>query len=121
MLHRLDCVLLVAEGRSMHEVADWFAVDQRTIQRWVHAAYASGIAGLAEHHNGGRPAKLTPKQQQSIQLDLQATPMAFGYPARQWTGKRLAFHLERRYAVKISIRSCQRMIVCHRAGLAAQD
>ena len=111
VLHRLDGVLLVAAGRSLDEVADWFGVDRRTIQRWVHAAYAQGIGGLAEHLNGGRPAKLSSALERSIRLDLQASPGTFGYPDQQWTGKRLALHLHKHHHVTLSVRTCQRMIL----------
>lgn len=120
LLHRLDCVLLVAEGRSLCEVADWFDVDRRTIQRWVHAAYSEGIDGLVEHHNGGRPSKLTSEQEQSIWLVLQASPNAYGYSDRQWTGKRLALHLDKHHAVTMSVRTCQRMIARSRISLSPQ-
>lgn len=54
-LHRLHCLLLIAEGRSCYEVARWFGEDPRTIERWVHALDWYGIEGLREHHAGGRP------------------------------------------------------------------
>lgn len=116
LLHRLDCVLLVAAGRCLNEVADLFGVDRRTIQRWVHAAYSDGIDGLVEHHNGGRPAKLSSEQEQSIRLVLQASPGACGYPDQQWTGKRLALHLDKHHDVTMSVRTCQRMILRSRDG-----
>ena len=118
LMHRLDCVLLIAEGRSVSEVADWFGVGKRSVQRWVHAADASGIDGLLEHRKGGRPASLSHEQGQSLSRDLLASPSAFGYRDRQWSGKRLALHLEERYAIKISVRTCQRMVSRSRIGLA---
>jgi transposase len=113
-VHRLDCVLLVAEGRSCAEVAEWFGVDKRTIERWVHAAYAQGIDGLAEHPHGGRPKKLSAAEVQSIWAGLLMPPSACGYQDAEWTGKRLALHIEKCHAIKLSVRSCQRMIAsCH--------
>ena len=116
LLHRLHCVLLVAAGRSRSEVAEWFEVDRRTIQRWVHAAYVLGIEGLIDHHNGGRPATMTCQQLEWIRVDLQASPRASGYPDRAWTGKRLALHLAKCYDLNMSVRSCQRLIARSRAG-----
>lgn len=118
VLHRLDCVLLVSDGRSYSEVADWFGVDRRTIKRWVHAAYVRGVDGLVKHRSQGRPAKLLSQQMQRISLDLLASPGVCGYQDPKWTGKRLALHLDKCYGVSLSIRSCQRMISRSHAGLA---
>lgn len=119
LMHRLDCVLLVAEGRSTHEVAQWLGVGERSVQRWIRAAGTSGIEGLLEHHCGGRPPALTPAQMQTIKRDLQATPGDFGYPDRRWTGKRLALHLDRCHAIGMSVRHCQRIIADSSSGALA--
>lgn len=117
LLHRLDGVLLVAEGRSCSEVAAWFGVNRRTVERWVHAADAQGADGLAEHHqHSGRPAKLSCAQQDVIGLALLAAPLVHGYPERRWTGKRLALHLASRFGLALSVRSCQRLIAGPRAN-----
>lgn len=118
LLHRLDCVLLIAEGRSVQEVAHWFGVSKRSVQRWVHAAYLSGIDGLIQHCHDGRPPCLSPEQAHAIRRDLMAPPGACGYPDLRWTGKRLAWHLHRCYGLKISERSSQRIIARSRGGIA---
>ena len=109
-LHRLHCVLLVAEGRSCYEVARWFGEDPRTIERWVHALNEHGIEGLREHHSGGRPTKLADKQMQRLALDLQKPPRVCGYSEREWSGKLLVQHLEGCYGIKLSVRQCQRVM-----------
>lgn len=109
-LHRLHCVLLVAEGRSCYEVARWFGKDPRTVERWVHALDEHGIEGLREHHAGGRPIKLDDNQMQRLALDLQKPPRLCGYPARRWSGMLLTRHIEGQYGVKLSARECQRII-----------
>lgn len=115
LLHRLDGVLLVAEGRSCSEVASWFGVNRRTVERWVHAADLRGADGLAEHHpHTGRPAKLSSAQAQGIRLALLDAPCACGYPERRWTGKRLALHLARHLGLDLSVRSCQRLMAGNR-------
>lgn len=119
LMHRLDCVLLVFEGRSLREVADWFGVGKRSVQRWVHAVYERGLDGLRDHRKGGRPSKLTCEREQAVRRDLQVTPGVCGYPGLQWTGKRLAMHLDKRYAVEVSVRTCQRMIARSRTGVPA--
>ncbi len=121
LVHRLDAVMLVAQGRSCQEVGDWFGVDRRTIERWVHAAYVSGLSGLATHHAGGKPATLSVAQWQSVLSDLRLAPSHFGHAERRWSGKRLAQHLHQHHGVQLSVRSCQRLIAAARRALAAAD
>lgn len=109
-LHRLHCVLLVAENRSCYEVAQWFGENPRTIQRWVHAFYSYGMEGLRHHHSGGRRAKLADAQMQHLALDLQEPPHMFGYLEREWSGKLLTRYVESSYGIKLSVRQCQRII-----------
>jgi transposase len=109
-LHRLHCILLVAEDRSCYEVARWFGENSRTIQRWVRAFDKDGVESLRNHHSGGRRAKLANEQMQHLTADLLKLPSVSGYPERKWTGKFLAQHVERRYGVKLSVRQCQRII-----------
>jgi len=109
-LHRLHCMLLIAEGRSCCEVARWFGKHPRTVERWVHALDRHGIEGLRKHHAGGRPAALTGEQAQRLALDLQKPPGVFRYSEREWSGKLLAQHLVANCGIRLSVRQCQRML-----------
>ena len=109
-LHRLHCVLLIAEGRSCYEVARWYGWDPRTIEHWVRALGPRGVEGLAEHHGGGRPTRLSGELEQRLSLELREPPNAVGYAEREWTGRLLAFHLAASYGTMLSPRQCQRML-----------
>ncbi len=109
-LHRLHCILLVAESHSCYEVAQWFGENPRTIQRWVHAFDKNGMEGLRKHYSGGRRTKLADEQMQRLALDLQKPTCVFGYPKRDWGGKLLTQHIEKYYGIKLSVRQCQRII-----------
>lgn len=110
VLHRLDAVLLVAEGQPCGEVARLFGVDRRTVERWVHAAYVGGVDALAEHHHGGRPGRLSADQTAELQALLRAPPSACGYGGARWCGKRLASHVAKIWGVSLSVRTCQRLM-----------
>lgn len=119
LVHRLDCVLLVAQGRGCGEVADWFGIDQRTVQRWVHNAYVNGLQGLALAHRGGRPCALGVDEAARVEDDLQAPPARLGYAQLRWTGKLLARHLSTRYHTELAVRTCQRLLKASRATQAS--
>jgi transposase len=50
------CILLVMDGRSCPEIAQWLSRDEDTIRGWVHAFNQSGLQGLERESIPGRPA-----------------------------------------------------------------
>jgi transposase len=53
---RYHCILLLLDGKSCPEIAQWLYRDEETIRRWVHAFHTSGLAGLEREASPGRPA-----------------------------------------------------------------
>ena len=53
LLGRVECVLLVNEGRSIAEVARWFGVHRRTLERWMAQYRRHGEAGLQDESRTG--------------------------------------------------------------------
>ncbi|MBL8484980.1 MAG: transposase [Rhodocyclaceae bacterium] len=109
-LHKLHALLLVGNGRSCYEVAQWFDESPRTIERWVRAFERQGADGLAERHAGGRSPCVSEQDVAALVLGLSAAPgaAAGSYPA--WTGKRLQQQLQARFGVNLSARHCQRLL-----------
>jgi transposase len=80
-MHRLHCVVLVAEGHSCAEVARWFGGSRRTIERWVHSFEKDGIEGIrAQRGGGGRPAKMTGVRLRELAVDSGSAARCFGVP-----------------------------------------
>lgn len=109
-LHRLHCVLLVAEGRSAQEVAQWHGVDPSSVARWVRRFNEHGLDGLREGRRAGRPGRLDSEQLKALSADLKKHPRAFRYVQATWNGFLLAAHLENRYGIRLSVRQCQRLL-----------
>ncbi len=109
-LPRLHCVLLVEQGRSTQEVAQWYADDASSVARWLRQFNESGLEGLREGRKSGRPGKLGSEHRQALREDLRKPPTAFGYAQATWDGKLLATHLAARYAIRLSVRQCQRLL-----------
>lgn len=107
--HRLHGVLLVSQGISCYQVAEWLGQDPRTVQRWVNRFEDRGFAGLQEGQRLGRPSRLQPSQWEEIGQVLRQPPRSFGYPQNLWDGKLLAHHLAKAYGVDLGMRQCQRM------------
>jgi transposase len=107
--HRLHGVLLVSQGLSASQVAEWFGEDPRTVARWVHRFEARGFAALHEGERPGRPPRLTPRQVAAVDRVLRQAPRTLGYPQTLWDGKLLAHHVAARFGVSLGVRQCQRL------------
>jgi transposase len=53
---RYHAILLLIDGRSCPEVAQWLYRDEETIRSWVHAFNEAGLQGLECTPGPGRPA-----------------------------------------------------------------
>jgi transposase len=52
---RYHCILLLMDGRSCPEVAQWLYRDEETVRAWVHAFNEAGLPGLKRAPIPGRP------------------------------------------------------------------
>ena len=118
-LHRLYCVLLVSRGRSCDEVACWFGISARSVERWAHAYVELGCKGLKDHPAGGRPALLSPDLTRRLEELISGAPSAVGYLEPSWTGALVARHLATHFGVHLSVRHCQRVLHAHERRLAS--
>jgi transposase len=53
---RYHTILLLMDGKSCPEIAQWFYRDEETIRTWVHAFHEAGLPGLEHAPIPGRPA-----------------------------------------------------------------
>ncbi len=109
-LHRIHCMLLLAQGFSCYQVAEWFDEHPRTVERWAHYYKQYGIDGLRDDQKTGRPAKLRDDQLRQVQKDILKLPRELGYSQDAWNGKLLQNYLEHHHDVGLSVRQCQRIL-----------
>lgn len=107
---RLHCVLLVGEGRPVGEVARWFGIHRRTLERWVAHYRAQGQDGLRDGGRCGRPPRLGEQEFETLRGEIAEPPVALGYYSPEWSGRLLKAHLAGRYSVSFSLRQCQRLL-----------
>ena len=107
--HRLHGVLLVAQGMSAPQVAQFLGDGTRTVEYWVKRFNEEGLSGLVEGERPGRPARLSEAQLEQIGVILREPPRAHGMTGNLWDGKTLAEWLRRNWTVELSVRQCQRL------------
>jgi len=107
--HRLQGVLLVAQGMTCPEVSQVLGDAPRSVEYWVRRFEARGLAGLVEGERSGRPKRLNGLQLREIDAVLRRTPRDFGLTGTLWDGKTLSAWIERQCGVRLGVRQCQRL------------
>lgn len=107
--HRLHAILLIAQGLSAREAADWLGDAARTVELWVHRFQEDGLEGLHEIRRPGRPSRLSPKQIAQVQAVLLSAPADAGLNADAWDSNALSMHL-RSLGVQLKPRQCRNLL-----------
>ena len=116
--HQLSVVLRVLRGASTYEASRAFGFSSRTIEYWGNRLVSNGLHGLWDGKHPGRPSRLSAFQIQGLRKELRRYPRDLGYDQNLWDGVLLSHHLEKNYAVSLSVRQCQRLF--HQMGFSLQ-
>lgn len=116
--HRLAVVLHVLRGASAYEASRAFGFSSRAIEYWINRLASNGPHGLWDGKHPGRPSRLSASQMQVLRKELRRNPRDIGYDQNLWDGVLLSHHLEKNYAISLSIRQCQRLF--HQMGFSLQ-
>jgi transposase len=106
---RVQAILLVAQGRSVAEVAQITGAQPWSIYAWVRAYLQTHDPDhVADAPRPGRPRVAETLTQARLVREFRRDPLRLGYNATGWTVALLAKHLERQYDVAISPRTLRR-------------
>ena len=108
--HRLHALLLVSQGMTVQEAANFLGDSPRTIQYWVRRFDNNGCDGLREAQRPGRPSRLQPDQIADIHAALQHKPCEHGLTGNLWDGQTLATYIESKFAVELKARQCRNLL-----------
>lgn len=99
---RCLAVLLRVKGTPNQAIAGILGVTGRSVERWIKAYRADGVAGLRRRpHPGGKP-RITQDQGRTIAETALRSPRAFGYLRNEWSIRLLARHLTMELGIRIS-------------------
>ena len=108
--HRLHALLLVDQGMSSRQTAQFLGDSPRTVAYWVQRFEAEGLAGLADAERPGRPRRLDQEQIYHIEKALHKSPPDLGLSANSWDGKTLSLYIKQRFEIQLGVRQCQRLL-----------
>ena len=112
LVRRIHAVMLLAEGKTLDDIAEMLGVGEQTVRDWVHAFIAQGVASLFYRPRAGRPAKLTVSQRKELKEVVLNGPEAAGYSSGCWTSGMIADLIKLRFGVDYAPR-----YVCHLLGV----
>jgi len=107
--HRLHAILLVAQGMSSRQAAQFLGDSPRTVAYWVQRFEAEGLAGLADADRPGRRRKLDQEHIHQIEKALRESPLDFGLSVNLWDGKTLSAYIKEQFGIQLGVRQCQRL------------
>ena len=107
--HRLHAILLVVQGMSSRQAAQFLGDSPRTVAYWVQRFEAEGLAGLADADRPGRPRRLDQEQIYHIEKVLRKSPLDLGLSVNLWDGKTLSVYVKQQFEIQLGVRQCQRL------------
>ncbi len=82
---RCPAMLMASRGRRHRQMAEALRRSGRTLQRWVHASHAQGLAGLKPRGVPGRTAKIPEAMAPESRTWVPAGPAGCGLDRAHWT------------------------------------
>lgn len=107
---RYLALVLMHDFKSCVKVAELMQKTSRTIQSWVNLFNNGGKPALIPNSPSGRPSRLTEEQKELLKKDVLTDPRALGYEFSNWEGKSVAYHVKKKYGVKLGVRAAQKLL-----------
>lgn len=106
---RIQAVLLVAQGRTVPEVAEIAGVRPWAVYDWIRTYLQTHDPDrLRDAPRPGRPRAATAITNERIAREIRRDPMRLGYNSTGWTVALLADHLRHKYGSAITVRTLRR-------------
>ena len=108
---RMLALALVMEGHGRSEAARAAGMDRQTLRDWVHRYNESGLAGLHNAAERGRPPrKLTPEQEATVAAWVRRGPTA-EHKIVRWRCVDLRDEIARAFGVQLHERTVGKLLV----------
>jgi transposase len=100
LVKRLHVLLAVAEGMTVHDVAQMLGLGEQTVRDYLHSFLWRGVASLVYQRPPGRPAKRTQTQRKALATLIEAGPQAAGYASGCWSATMIQDLIQRQFGVE---------------------
>ena len=93
---RLEMVRLSDAGWSVPRIAQFFAMCEKSVRRWITTFLADGFDAVADQPPAGRSSRLTEAIRERVRTELEKGD-------RTWTAAQLADWIEEQMGVRVSV------------------
>src|SRR5215471_10178191 len=100
LVKRLHTLLAIAEGMTVHDVAQMLGLGEQTVRDYLNSFLWQGVASLVYKRPPGRPAKLTKTQRKALATLINAGPQAAGYASGCWSATMIQDLIQRQLGVE---------------------
>jgi transposase len=107
---RIAAMLLVLEGWKSTAIARLFDVARWSVVKWTRRVNEAGVSALEDRKRPGRPCRLSPEVQKTLERALERAPKEFGLQRNRWDGIVVVEYLRRVHGVRLKVRQGQRWI-----------
>ncbi len=107
---RAHALLLVAEGRTMAEVARLLHMAAHRLRVWRGRFLVEGRAGLVDRPRRGRPPALDAAARAFLEEALEQGPQAYGLPTTIWSIRDLQALLLHERGITVSVCTLHRVV-----------
>jgi transposase len=107
---RILMFLLLNDGKTQQEVADFIGCSLRTVAYWFKHGDPSNLDSLQDKRSKGNYKKVTPEYLKLLLEIIDKEPKDFGYEFGRWTAARLAEHLEKETKISLSSSRIRRIL-----------
>jgi transposase len=111
--HRCQAILMAARGRRHSHIAEDVSVSPRTVQRWLNAYQAGGLAGLHMRWAPGRTPSIPDDLAPEILDWIKKGPSGCGLDRANWTYGELTTYLYQQKGLTVGETTLRAFCVKH--------
>jgi len=104
---KIAALLLTLEGQRPGWITETLGLTRQSLNAWMHKVNQEGLKALQSKPRPGRPGRLTHKERQQLEQDLEKAPLDFGLHRSGWDGPTLVVHLKRTFGITLRVRQAQ--------------
>ena len=93
------------QGKTIMEIADTLNIPRSTVTDWIKNIGQGGLGKRYDVKNKGAPCKLSKRQLEALDRDLDAGPASLGLGEDTWTIPLVRAHIKKKFRVEYHVRS----------------
>ena len=117
--HRLLACVHRKRGKTIMEIADTLNTPRSTVTGWIKNIEKGGLGKRYDVKNKGAACKLTGRQLEALERDLEAGPAAAGLGEDAWTMPLVRTHIKKKFRVEYHVHSVWDLV--RRLGFAYES